>query len=494
VYYSEIKQQVIVMNDLTRFGQGMQLRRQPTATTKEQRLLKMQNEFEGGLQEIIANANQSFSLRDLRESTTNSLTGGYDFADPLHNIYSDFGYPFTLTFFNFWNMYRRFGIARAVCNIPPDFTWSDLPEIDGGDKFNSELEQLALNIKLWARLKGLDRRQRVGRYAGLFVRVKDDKELTEPIDSLTGIDSVESVTPLYEGQLKISTTDDDPKSVNFGNPVLYNVETSATGGRNERSSASFTVHFSRVITVAEDSDDGSIYGISALESVFNDLMDLRKISGAGGEGFYQNTRSAPVITTKEGYKLPSTQKDKDALEEQMDEYLNKWRKKFVSAGFEFQYPDIKLDNPAEFYQNSLSNVSGGSGIVTKILIGHQEGRLASDEDAKHFLGTQNIRRSDFGTEIIVKWIDWCVLFNVLPAPVDLTIEWSDLLARSQDEQIETSGKMAKTNEAQFRAGGSPVFSEEEIREIAGFDPEELPEDNEDEPDDDEDLDDAGRNE
>jgi len=91
----------------------------------------------------------------------------------------------------------------------------------------------------------------------------------------------------------------------------------------------------------------------------------------------------------------------------------------------------------------------------------------------------NIRRNDFGTEIVVKFIDWCVEFNVLPVPVDLEIEWSDLLARSQDEQIETSGKMAKVNESQFRAGGSPVFSEEEIREIGGFEPEELPEDKED---------------
>lgn len=481
------------MKQTKRLGKGMSAGKQTGLDNKQQQLVKMQNQFEDGLREIITSSNQSFSLRDMQESTTNSLTGGYDFADPLHNIYSDFGYPFSLTFFNFWNMYRRFGLAKAVCNIPPDFTWSDLPEIDGGEKFNSELEQLAKNVKLWARLKGLDRRQRVGRYAGLFIRVKDDKKLNEPIESLNGIDSVESVTPLYEGQLKISTTDDDPESPDFGNPTSYNIETSATGGRNERSSASFTVHASRVITIAEDADDGSIYGISALESIFNDLMDARKISGAGGEGFYQNTRSAPVITTKDGYTLPSKQKDLDKLEEQIDEYLNKWRKKFVSAGFEFQYPDIKLDNPKDFYQNSLSNISAGSGIVTKILIGHQEGRLASDEDAKHFLSTMNIRRSDFGTEIIVKFIDWCVEFNVLPMPVDLEIEWSDLLARSQDEQIETSGKMASVNESQFKAGGSPVFSEEEMREIAGFEPEELPEDNEDE-DPDEDEDDAGSDE
>jgi len=133
------------MKDLQRFGQGMNGRKPPPAANKEQRLLKMQDQFETGLQEILTNANQSFSLRDLRESTTNALTGGYDFADPLHNIYSDFGYPFTLTFFNLWNMYRRFGMARAVCNIPPDFTWSDLPEIDGGETFNSQLEELAIN-------------------------------------------------------------------------------------------------------------------------------------------------------------------------------------------------------------------------------------------------------------------------------------------------------------------------------------------------------------
>ena len=140
------------MSKIKRQGKGMQVGKQPSADNKHQQLAKMQNQFDEGLKEIITSANQSFSLRDLQDSTTNSLTGGYDFADPLHNIYSDFGYPFNLTFFNFWNMYRRFGLAKAVCNIPPDFTWSDLPEIDGGETFNSQLEELAKNVKLWPRL------------------------------------------------------------------------------------------------------------------------------------------------------------------------------------------------------------------------------------------------------------------------------------------------------------------------------------------------------
>ena len=39
--------------------------------------------------------------------------------------------------------------------------------------------------------------------------------------------------------------------------------------------------------------------------------------------------------------------------------------------------------------------------------------------------------------------------------------------------MDISNKMATTNETQFKSGGSIPFSGEEIREAAGFDPDEI---------------------
>lgn len=447
---------------------------------------QLQQKFVDGLSEIFKANNVPFDLRSAAmASRSGSFSGNYDQADTLHQIYEDFGYPDQLTFNNYWNMYRRFGVARSVCDIPVDFTWLDDPTVDGGATFNSQFEELVEKLKLWTRLKGLDKRQRVGRYAGLFVRVKDGKNPDQPLDMLNGIDSVVSITPIYEGQLTPAETQQDPKSPEFGNPITYNYNSSSTGNRDDKTAKSLTIHHSRIIISAEDADDGSIYGISALEAPYNDLMDLRKICGAGGEGFYQNTRNAPQITTREGFQAPKGKLLTD-LEDQIDEYLNKWRKTLVTNGLEFNYPDITLPNPEKYYQNSLNNISAASKIPNKILIGGQTGRLAADEDSELFLSLMMERRYGFGSDMIEAFINWCTKHKVLAEPSNLEIEWTDLLARSDDDKITAAERMAAVNEKQFRSGGSPVFSEEEIREQAGYDPEDLPEDNE-ELDDDEDF-------
>lgn len=407
--------------------------------TKEDKQQTLQQNFLNEFKTMLTN---SGALDDSwRNRLGNMMSGGYDFSDVLHQIFEDFGYPETLAFANFWNMYRRFGPAQAICDIPVDFTWLDLPTVDGGDKFNTDFEKLVKKTRLWKRIKGADNRQRVGRYSGLFIRVRDNKKTDEPMETLSSIDNIVSFTPLYESQLKVSKTEQDPSSLNFGNPTMYDFQGSVAGNRNEEQLSSFQIHESRIIPFAEGADDGSIYGKSAIESSFNDLMDLRKISGAFSEGSYQNTRNTPVITAKEDYESPKGQ-DKIDFEDEYNEFLNKWRKVFVTEGLEFNYPDISQDDPESAYNNSMKNISAGAKIPSKLIVGNQEGNLASTEDGKHFLLSMMSRRENYGTESIENVIDWLVKYNVLTEPADLTIEWDDLLAQSDKDKAAISKERA----------------------------------------------------
>ena len=147
----------------------------------------------------------SASLDDqgIRRRLASAISGGYDFADTLHNIYCDYGYPHSLDFFNFWNMYRRFGIARNAVELPVDIGWVTEPTVEGSEKFQNDLDVIINTLDFWKRMKGLDTRQRVGRYAGMFMRVRDGKKPSEPIDgTLSGVNTLVDMMPLYEGQLR----------------------------------------------------------------------------------------------------------------------------------------------------------------------------------------------------------------------------------------------------------------------------------------------------
>lgn len=434
--------------------------------------------------------------RGIREIFSRAISGQYDGADTLHNVFLDYGYPQNLDFFHFWNMYRRFGIAKNVVELPVDTGWLSVPEIKGGDAFDKAFEDSAKRINFWIRVKGLDNRQRVGRYAGMFMRVKDDKQPNEPLEgTLSGEQGLVSMTPLYESQLEVIETESDPKSENFGNPKMYQHRSGVAGDRNERSQQTFNIHPSRIVIAAEGADDGSILGIPILESVFNSLMDLRKIIGGGGEGFYKNASQNIVFELTDG---ASATKNLDALKKFNDNYddfsRDRMRRAMWTPGLKPSVLQSDLISPKEFFGVALNDVASGAQIPATVLIGQQTGRLASDEDSKQFLSTVQSRRENYMTDLVRSLIDWMIQFGILPAS-EYEVIWDDLLASSDKDKLENAEKLSVINKNQVMSGGEIPFSGEDVREAAGFEPEEMPdidgETDNDDPDDDLDSDSNG---
>ena len=409
------------------------------------------------------------SSDSIRQRVAALASGGYDFADTLHNVFLDYGYPQQLEFLNFWNMYRRFGIAKNVVEMVPDTGWLTTPQIVASEKFVNELDLLAERIDLWHRLKGLDIRQRVGRYAGLFMRVKDGKKPHEPlVGGLPGQGALVDITPLYESQLIVTETETDPTSENFGLPKMYEFRSGTEGDRDARTQASFNIHPSRIVVAAEGADSTSIFGISALEAGYNSLMDLRKIIGAGGEGFYKNAAQSIVFDLKDA---ASASQNKELLEQfniNYDEFArNRFRRGLWTPGMEATVLESHLINPKEFFSNALNDVAASVPIPATVLIGQQTGRLASDEDARVFLSSVQSRRNNFMSSLVTDVLDWFIANGILQT-AEYTVEWDDLLALSDKDRLDNVDKMAGANEKQFKSGGQPIFSAEEIREASGF--------------------------
>jgi len=417
---------------------------------------------------------------DFRTRVAQAVSGGYDYSDTLHNIYLDFGYPESLTFSMSYNMYRRFGIARNVVELPVETSWMTKPEVTGSTQFESELNTLVERTKLWQRLKGLDTRQRVGRYAGLFMRVRDGLAPNEPISGkLPGQAALMQAIPLYEGQLTVLSTDTDPMSEAYGQPTMYQYSSGGTGNRNESAADSFSIHPSRMVMAAEGADDGGIYGISALEAPYNSLMDLRKIIGAGGEGFYRNASQSIVFNLKDTASANVNTELLDQFNEKFDEFTqDRMRKGLWTPGLDAQVLEAILPDPANFFQNALQDVAASTKVPSTILIGQQTGRLASNEDSRGYLSGINARRANYLTEMLSTLFDWCIEYGVLPS-AEYTIKWDDLLALSDQEKLANARELSNICREAYQSGMVPPFSEEEIRDAGGYVPE-LPHDDIDE--------------
>ena len=258
------------------------------------------------------------------------LFPGY-FQGTSHNHYKDFRWPEEVTFADFHKMYSRNGLGKGIVAKTSRKVWESAPMLQErvGDHEQTTLEtQVAerfADLRLWQRLAAADRRSLVGAYAGVILRIADSQGFDQPVTAVSsGLQGLVELIPAWEGQLNVAEWEDDQGSENYGHPKMYEFDEAAVGKDGAR--RKFNVHPDRVVIWSED---GTIHGEPFLKGGYNDLLSLEKISGAGGEGFWKNAKSAPVIEVDKEAKLAEMARsmgvDESELVEAMNEQVEDWQ-------------------------------------------------------------------------------------------------------------------------------------------------------------------------
>lgn len=413
---------------------------------------------------------------------------GY-FPEAKHNHYRDFGYPEHLTFHQLYTMYSRNGIARAGVEKTILKTWQDFPflleaERDGSEgvkkketPLEKEIRQRFDDLRLWQHLAEADRRSLVGSYSGVILRLADSKAFREPVDSVGGgLDGLVELIPAWEGQLTVSEWDTDETSVDYGQPKMFAFNEAQVGqssGTNTTKTRTFELHPDRVLIWSKD---GTVHGSSLLEPGYNDLMTLEKISGAGGEGFWKNAKSAPVFEVDKEAKTADMAKamgvSQAELADKMSEQVEDWQKGFdqllMIQGMQAKTLGITLPSPEHFWAAPLQAFAASIPIPLKILVGSQSGERASTEDANEWNQTNMSRRTGSVIPNTMALVRRLERFGIL-AEKDWHLDWTDLTESSMGEKIERAVKMADANQ-KMKDSGEIVFTHEEIRAAVDYEP------------------------
>lgn len=406
-----------------------------------------------------------------------TLLPGY-FPETKHQHYRDFGWPDQVRFEDAFRAYHRNSIARAGVNKTVLKTWQDFPALWETEKAgNTAAEQHILEhfrrIGLWHALAEADRRAIVGGYAGVILRFADSKPFDQMVGTVPGgLEGLVEAVPVWRNQLSVAEWHTDNGHEDYGKPKSFTFNEAAIDGTPGRS---FTVHPDRVLIW---SADGSVAARSDLEPGYNDLLDMEKVKGAGGEGFWKNAKSSPVIEVDKEAKIEAMAKAMgvpvdelaDAMNDQVEEWQRGFDKLLMLQGMQAKTLNVTLPSPEHFHAIPLLSFAASLGIPAKILIGSQTGERASTEDAHEWSQTCKARRESIAKPRIKALADKLVRFNVLPAK-DWYVGWSDLTEASPGEKIDRAAKMATINSSQR---DEPAFTAGEIREEAGFDPATVP--------------------
>ncbi|CAM7886634.1 MULTISPECIES: anti-CBASS protein Acb1 family protein [Enterobacter] len=390
-----------------------------------------------------------------------------------HSAWCEYGFPEQVTYENLYSLYRRGGIAHGAVEKLVGKCWQTNPEIiEGDDADESENEtawenksKQVFNNRFWRSFAEADRRRLVGRYAGILLHVRDEKDWNLPVTKGRGL---QKVSVAWAGSLTVSEWDTGLNSKTYGQPKMWQYAERLPNGSSRR----VNIHPDRVFILGDYSDDA----IGFLEPAYNAFVSLEKVEGGSGESFLKNAaRQLALSFDKEidfgsiasmyGVKVDELQdKFNDAARE-----MNRGNDVLISLqGASVTSLVSPVSDPSPTYNVNLQTAAAGVDIPTRILVGNQQAERSSTEDQKYFNARCQSRRVDLSFEI-EDFCDKLIDLQIVDSVSQKAVIWDDLNEQTGTEKLTNAKTMGEINQTMQGSGDEPAFTREEIRTAAGYD-------------------------
>lgn len=408
------------------------------------------------------------------------------------DYYAVLGYNRTPDAEDYFSRYLRNDIARRIVNAYPAASWSSRPRIiddanvgtedEAETDFENAVEYLFDEHRLLHYLERADKATGIGEYGLIFLGLAGGDDDTVALDGDATEDTHRNLLETKDepgpddlayiatfSQARVITLDEveNPTNPRFGLPKTYDIEFSA-----HQTSVTETVHYSRVIHIAEDVLENEIFGRPRLEAVLNRLDDLEKVVGGSAEMFWRGAdRKMQLNYTGEGSPA-----DAERVSEQAEEMVHDLRNVLRTSNVELNEIAGQDVDPTGVVEQILKLIAGETGIPLRMLTGSERGELASTQDRATFYERVKQRREQFCEPAVLRPVlDRLLSLDVLPEPEggSYTVEWPELFELNELERAELRAKNAKALK-DSSPSGDPAYlaTPPEIREkIHGWDPE-----------------------
>ena len=393
--------------------------------------------------------------------------------------WTQYGYPTNPTFADMLQAYERHPAAHGAVHRLLDKCWQELPRIknpasDEVTPWEQRVNAILRSTQAWAKLRDLDRRNMVGRYAAIIYRVADSKSLREPLERASRL---VDLVPLYEDQLRVTMWDSDTTSATYGLPLMYQYQSRRvqTGDTQGQPIEWADVHPSRVQILAEGSVADMFDGVPMLRAGFNSLVDLEKISGGSAESYLKNSARTLVFQYDRDTAVQAIGENgervsvRQAHEEQARALNRNQDSSIVMQGGTAQTLQTSTHDPEPSFVVAANLFAASVRIPFVILFGQQTGRLASDEDKADFAARAKSRQSNELTPMLEQFIRRMQAAGIIEAG-EFEIEWPPLDAPGDKDKLEILKGMTAAMREAFSSGVQGLFELDELRQAAGYEP------------------------
>ena len=417
----------------------------------------------------------SAAIERARQLAANPMGLGMD-AKRSH-AWCEYGWKEKIEFQDLYNAYKRGGLAFGAVTKLVGKCWGTMPWIIEGEEQQDATKltaweqglQALLPEDIWAKFEEADKRRLVGRYSALILRVRDGKKLKEPVRGRYGL---ADVIPVWANSIKVSEWNLDSSQENYGTPKMWQYTAELESGTKTLED----VHPDRVFILGDFSRDA----IGFLEPAYNAFTNIEKVEGGSGESFLKNAARQVVTSFDKEIDLNGIATMYGVTIEQLQEKFNEAARALnqgidsmlITQGATTTAIQSTIADPSPTYNVNLQTVSAALDIPSKILVGMQTGERASTEDQKYWDARCQSRRERELTPDIRRFLKKLDSLKIIQLKPVYTVMWDDLTESTVEQKLDNASKLADINQ---KSVSGTVFSDNEIRNAAGYEAVDMPE-------------------
>ena len=389
--------------------------------------------------------------------------GGGTLDSPRRDVDEECGFPRRgeIGLENYYNLFEREPVAARVVEIMPKECWKVPPQLvededpDVSTPLEEAWDQLGKGLRgtswyrpsskeegspIWAKLQQVDELSGIGSYGVLLLGLEGDQDLSKPANGIgeggTSKGKVNNklvyLRAYSHKRASIKTWELDKNNPRYGHPLEYSINT--TGVENLQGAGppidtSLTVHWSRVVHVADiyhQASDSEVLAVPRMRPVYNNLLNVRKVSGASGE-FYWNHGSRDLIISTHP-QLGGKVRFASDMRTEVEKFQTGLQRSLRLTGMDAKTLNPAVSDPTAHLDAQINLICIKLVVPKRIFLGSERGELSSSQDARFWAECVMGRETGYITPgIIVPFVDRCIILGVLPEPKDsYTILWKDL--------------------------------------------------------------------
>ena len=413
--------------------------------------------------------------------------------DPRRSIDDECGYKDTSSIGSedYRLLYDRESVATRTVQVLPMECWKFEPKVVEDEdaevetEFEKAWDELGQSLLdgskfkgeegniLWEYLLRSDVLSGIGTYGCLLLGLDDGEEDLSREAKNKKNQKLTFLRPFDETLAPITRYEEDQLNKRFGQPLQYNVTFNAPdsrgGGAAGVGTTTMEVHWSRIVHVADNLGSSEVFGIPRMQSVYNRLIDLRKLYGGSAEMYWRG--AFPGISFESHPQLGGEVTiDTAALKREIEDYQNTLQRYIATTGMTANVLAPQVVDPTPQIQSQIEAICIVLGIPKRIFLGSERGELSSSQDASTWDDRVRHRQNRYLTpRLIVPFIDKLINLGVLPEPKNYNIVWPNLAALTEVEAA-TVANMKTEAMAKYIQGGveSLIVPIDYLTKVQGF--------------------------